>query len=945
MRRLTLGMAALAAVMIAMLWTALLYDARHSREIAMTQAGRDARNLVVAFREHIRRTVGAIDQLMVAIVADHAANPAEFRIPAWVEGSPLLKGMALQVSLIDKTGILRASNLPTSGHVDLSDRPHFRYHLDPAAPQPYISVPVIGRVSNKWSIQFTRRMTRDGSTFDGVVVVSVDPSYFSSFFDSVNLGRQGAAALIGTDGIIRARRPRATSDIGADVSGSRLFRELRASPSGSYVATSQIDGVERIVGYTSVPDYPLMVMVGFATDDTLAAVRAAEKTKLAAGGGATGVVLVLTWLVVREVKRRREAERKQREDSFRALFEGNPVPMWLVDAASMRFIAVNDAAVAQYGYSRDQFLQMTVLDIRPPEDRDAVRERFKSQQTYRGEDRTWRHIRADGSIVEVRIYRRVLRYGGREVSLVGIIDVTESRRMERERDRSRELLDRIVDVVPLTIYVKDARTMKYVWLNRAGEKLLGVTRAALIGKSPHDVFDKETADIVVEHDRRFLDSAADMTTAEHIIHTPKNGPRLVTTRRIPICDQGGSPKYLVGAVEDVTDLKAIEGQLRQSQKMEAIGNLSGGVAHDFNNLLTIIIGNLDLLQLDVAGNPAAEQRVEAVMKASERGADLTRQMLAFSRRQPLQRKPVAVNKVVEENIRLLHRTLGEDVTVDIRLDADVGTVITDPQQFGTALVNIAVNARDAMPSGGTLTVATRVTELDATYASTHPEVKPGRYACIEVSDTGVGMPPELARRIFEPFFTTKPSGKGTGLGLSMVYGFVKQSGGHVNVYSEVGHGTTFRLYFPRKETDAAAPATADRTAPARPASGETVLVVDDNAPVRSTVVLQLKQLGYRILEAENARSALAILDGPTPVDLLFTDIIMPGGMNGKELGTLARQKYPMLKVLFTSGFPGTSLTGTNLDEGDMLLSKPYRIADLARAVRGALDVRTGAAAH
>jgi CheY-like chemotaxis protein len=213
-----------------------------------------------------------------------------------------------------------------------------------------------------------------------------------------------------------------------------------------------------------------------------------------------------------------------------------------------------------------------------------------------------------------------------------------------------------------------------------------------------------------------------------------------------------------------------------------------------------------------------------------------------------------------------------------------------------------------------------------------------------VSDTGVGMPPELTQRVFEPFFTTKPSGKGTGLGLSMVYGFMKQSQGHVSVYSEVGHGTTFRIYLPLEEAkDAVAPAP-DRAAPAGPACGETILVVDDDAQVRATVVVQLKQLGYRIIEADGARAALTILAGPTPIDLLFTDVIMPGGMNGKDLGTEARRKYPKLKVLFTSGFPGTSLTGTNFDDDDVLLSKPYRKADLARAVRGALDAKARARA-
>ncbi len=676
-----------------------------------------------------------------------------------------------------------------------------------------------------------------------------------------------------------------------------------------------------------------------------AVIAALSKAEFAAGAGVTAIVLVLTWFILRETERRRDAERRQREDSFQALFEGNPVPMWAVDIATMRFVAVNDAAVAHYGYSREHFLAMSVLDIRPDEERDALAEHFKSHESQLRDDRTWRHIKADGSVIDVRVFRRCIRHQGRDISLVGIIDVTDRLRVERERDRSRELLDRIVEAVPVTIYVKDAHTMKYVWLNSTAEKLLGVTRTEVIGKAPHEIYDKETADIIVERDRRLLASPNGVSKEEHVLRTPGNGVRFVTSQSMAIRDSNAETRYLVRVVEDVTERKAIEDQLRQSQKMEAIGNLSGGIAHDFNNLLTIIIGNLDLLAMDVAGNRTAEQRVEAILQASERGAALTRQMLAFSRRQPLQSKLVGVNGLVEETIRLLHRTLGEAITVDVRLGPDAGTVLVDGQQLSTALVNIAINARDAMPSGGTLTVATCRTELDAAYASTHPEVKPGTYACIELSDTGEGMRPDVLERIFEPFFTTKSAGKGTGLGLSMVYGFIKQSEGHVHVYSEVGHGTTFKLYLPlrRQEHTALSPF---REAPSLPSgTGETVLVVDDNAQVRATVVLQLRQLGYGVREAENASSALTILDSPDRVDLLLTDIIMPGGMNGKELGAEALQRRPMLKVLFTSGFPGTSLTGTKFDDDDILLSKPYRKADLARAVRDALDTRSGAAAH
>jgi PAS domain S-box-containing protein len=521
-------------------------------------------------------------------------------------------------------------------------------------------------------------------------------------------------------------------------------------------------------------------------------------------------------------------------------------------------------------------------------------------------------------------------------------DVTDHRRAEQERDRSRDFLDRVIESIPVTVFVKDARSLRYILINRAGERLWGVPREQLVGKTPHEIFDKETADMIVKHDREMLQTCQGLHVPEHSINTPRNGVRLVTSDRICVRDQNGEVQYLIGVTEDMTERKAVEEQLRQAQKMEAVGNLTGGVAHDFNNLLTIIIGNLDLLQEDVAGNPAAEQKIEAILQASERGTDMTRLMLAFSRRQPLQPKSVDVNGLIRSTTRLLNRTLGEDIAIALRPGTDVEPALVDEPQLETALLNIAINARDAMPEGGTLTITTRNTELDTDYVAHHPGVAPGAYVEIEIVDTGIGMPQDVVARVFEPFFTTKAAGKGTGLGLSMVYGFMKQSGGHICVYSEVGHGTVFKLFLPlARPADLRAPPSERAVGQTAKHSGDAViLAVDDNPDVRATVVMQLQGLGYRVREADSAHTALEILDGTDRIDLLFTDMIMPGGLNGKELATKARGKRPDLKVLFTSGFPGQS-TGpeTKFDDTDVLLSKPYRKRDLAKAVEEILTAR------
>ena len=348
----------------------------------------------------------------------------------------------------------------------------------------------------------------------------------------------------------------------------------------------------------------------------------------------------------------------------------------------------------------------------------------------------------------------------------------------------------------MTVFVKDARSLQYILVNRAGEKLWGLSREEVIGKTPHEIFDKATADTIVRHDREMSHKLGELNVPEHFINTPRNGVRLVTSSRICVRDRNGEAQYLLGVTEDITERKGVEEQLRQAQKMEAVGNMTGGVAHDFNNLLTVIIGNLDILLEDVAGNDAAEQKIETILQASERGADLTRLMLAFSRRQPLQSKPVDVNQLIRNTARLLNRTLGEDISIEVQPGTDVQRALVDESQLETALLNISINARDAMPEGGALTITTSNAELDADYAAHHPGVVPGAYVQIEIADTGVGMPPDVLERIFEPFFTTKAAEKGTGLGLSMVYGFMKQSRGHISVYSEVGEGTAFKLFLP-----------------------------------------------------------------------------------------------------------------------------------------------------
>jgi signal transduction histidine kinase/CheY-like chemotaxis protein len=392
--------------------------------------------------------------------------------------------------------------------------------------------------------------------------------------------------------------------------------------------------------------------------------------------------------------------------------------------------------------------------------------------------------------------------------------------------------------------------------------------------------------------------------------------------------------------ERTAQLHANEEALRQSQKMEAVGQLTGGVAHDFNNLLQVIIGNLDTIERNLPDDFTRLRRAaNHALKGARRAASLTQRLLAFSRRQPLDPKPANVNSLVTNLSELIHRTLGETVAVETVLAAGLWQVEIDANELEAAILNLAVNARDAMPEGGRLTIETANAHIDEAYAANYAEVSPGQYVGIYVSDTGKGMDQETVARAFEPFYTTKPVGRGTGLGLSQVYGFVKQSGGHVKIYSEVGEGTTVKIYLPRLVAEEAAVVVQEDDGPAPEGDAEeTILVLEDDDDVRTYSVDILRELGYRVVEAHDGPSALRLLQRQTRVDLLFTDVVLPGGMTGAQVAEQARETRTGLKVLFTTGYARNAIIHHGrLDKGVRLITKPFGSSELASKVRDVLD--------
>jgi PAS domain S-box-containing protein len=510
-------------------------------------------------------------------------------------------------------------------------------------------------------------------------------------------------------------------------------------------------------------------------------------------------------------------------------------------------------------------------------------------------------------------------------------DITESKRTERALSQEVEERRRIFETSQDLILVTDTKGT-FVQVSPSSMTILGYRPDEMIGHSAVEFIYPDDLEST-RHEMRSARRGQHMRNFEtRYVH--KDG-QAVTLTWMGAWSEPVRRHFFVG--RDLTEKHAAEAQIRQAQKMDAVGQLTGGVAHDFNNILTVITGTIGILSEAVADSPQLSAIAKMIDEAAERGASLTKHLLAFARKQPLQPREVDVNGLILETAKLLHPTLGEQIEIRPLLAADAWTALVDPNQLTTAILNLSLNARDAMPAGGKLTLETNNIYLDEGYASMHSEVTVGNYVLIAVSDTGTGIPAANLERVFDPFFTTKEVGKGTGLGLSMVFGFVKQSNGHIKIYSEEGHGTTVKIYLPRAtgldQTDA------EVQASSRVEGGnEIVLVVEDDALVRRYVITQIESLGYTTMEASNATEALNVIDNGDPIDLLFTDVIMPGPLNGRQLVEAALKRRPSLKTLYTSGYTENAIVHHGrLDSGVLLLAKPYRKSDLAKMMRMALD--------
>jgi PAS domain S-box-containing protein len=604
------------------------------------------------------------------------------------------------------------------------------------------------------------------------------------------------------------------------------------------------------------------------------------------------------------------------------------------DDTSLRVVHANPAAQALLRQSRlQELVGKRASEAFPKASAERLRVYAEVCRTRVGRD-LGRVVDSDGRNVSYRVHALPA-----DADSVAVIFDPVAGGAPGSSDPLNQFMSEVLEHVPTMVFMKEAAELRFEYFNKSGEELLGVSREALMGKNDHDFFPSEQADFFVAKDRQVLERGTVEDIPEEPIETPR-GRRWLHTRKIPILDAFGQPRHLLGVSVDITEQKlardALQEQLRQAQKMEAVGRLAGGVAHDFNNLLSVIMGYTSLSMERTHGDDPLRGQLEEVLSAAERARDLTRQLLAFSRQQVLEPRVVNLNEVIGQVERMLERLIGEDVEFLAVKSPDLGNVRVDPSQIEQVLMNLVVNARDAMPKGGKLTIETANVTLDETYASEHPIITPGPHVMLAVSDTGHGMDRATQERIFEPFFTTKEVGRGTGLGLSTVFGVVRQSGGHIWVYSEPGRGAVFKVYFPcvaaDTETDGPRPRPVPRS------GTETILVLEDEEQVRRVVLAMLARGGYRVLEAATPDQALEFArNGQQTIDLLLTDVVMPK-MSGPEVVRRVRELRPELKAICMSGYTDETVVRHGiLESGVAFLQKPITPDSLRRKIRSVLD--------
>jgi len=792
----------------------------------------------------------------------------------------------------------------------------------------------------------------DGTQFKGSIAIVINfRSLAKRYLEVIRVGKTGYAWVVSRDGTeLYCPVPGHT--------GNNVFANCKKFPSIHAMATEMLKGRSGITSYTfdrisgtkvtSVKKHAVYLPINLGNTFWSIVVASSEQEILSSlasyrnrltlilgfillGGVVISILVARAVLIVRgeAVQKEAQAELRASEQRYRHLFEQNPAPVMIYERGTMRMLAVNEAFLIAYGYTAEEVLALHLTELYPEEEQARITDVAAklSGHTYVGE---WHHRRKDGSQFPIVVTSHDISYLDKNARIAVITDITDRKSMEKAIEEESLFNRVLLEQSPDGIVIIDPGTARFINFNTAACRQLGYSREEFAELSVFDVDAMETR----EDTRRRIESITregrgDFETLQRTRQGEIRNVQ-VTAQMLTIQQQ---PVYYC-IWRDVTEHKKLEEQLRQSQKMESIGRLAGGIAHDFNNMLGVIIGSAELCKHRLPQESPVDKYLEHILRAAQRSSEITRQLLAFSRKEVVSPKPVNLNGLIMECEKMLCRLIGEDIRLSVRPAAGLWTVRMDPSQVDQILMNLSANSRDAMPNGGTLSIETANVQIDADYSRQHSDTVAGDYVKITVCDTGIGMSRETIEHIFEPFFTTKGAGVGTGLGLATVYGIVRQNNGFVNVYSEPGQGSAFNIYLPRLEGDG--DKDEETKGDARQIGSGNILLVEDEEMLLWTTTRILEEMGYSVIQAETPEKAVAICERGERIDLIITDVVMPG-MNGREMTERIRSVRPDMRVLFMSGYTADIVAQRGIvEEGMFYISKPLDTRQLNEKIRQVL---------
>ena len=899
-----------------------------------------AESLAHVLSEHLAQKIANIDATLsqIALHSERVGGP-NAQPPFWepVLGASFagLTG-AGSISIINDAGIVAHSTTEEVVGETRSDQYLFRHLKENPSSVLVADTPFRSPIGHGMLIPFGRRLNSPDGKFDGFAVATLVPEQLRDFYRAVDVDTDGKISILHPQGIVLFNEPSVKDTAGGPTHYNPLFSTTAGGTGDGFLrAPLQNGGPTYLNAYRTVRNSKLVLTVSISEDAVLAGWRREVRNSLGFIAALGALLLLAGYMINREILARTAADLSLKESQARFLEMMYRAPILVsVKDTEGRVRFINKALEGLFGLTWKEAEGKKLQDINSlgtgpagliaSLDQEVIDSKAPLQRelTYTSRDGT-----RTAFFVKFPLFDR----NGKVDSVASFsIDLTEQR-------RAATWFRTIMDHAPALIALKSIDG-RFVFANRAQETASGVKISDFLRKTSRDLFPADYAELHDQFDQEVL--AAGAPIQREFTAPYSAGTRTLLFVKFPVFDARGNVEFIGSIATDVTAQKHAESQLVHAQRMEAVGQLTGGIAHDFNNLLTVMIGNSELLTAALADNERLEPLARMTLEAAERSAALTQRLLAFGRRQMLEPKATDVGRLVDDMRDLIERAAGIRAKIEIRhADDKLWPALVDPGQLETAILNLVVNSRDAMPDGGRIVIDLANVEIDDSYLEFNPDAKAGDYVMIAVSDTGSGMPPEVAARVFEPFFTTKEAGKGTGLGLPTIYGFVKQSGGHVKIYSEVGHGTVVRLHIPRANAPGIVPDLPSESPELLPRGQESILLVEDDLAVRTYTEGQLINLGYRVTSCASPGDALKLASSTGRPDLLVTDIIMAGTMNGRQLAERMRELWPDIKVLFVSGYADGVLPELidGRADGVHFLAKPFHRRELALKVREALD--------